>query len=39
MTQSLVVHGYIVVGNVKLALAWLVLFCPSLLLNLQSATK
>ena len=25
MTQSLVVHGYIVVGNVKLTLTWLVL--------------
>ena len=24
MTQSLVVHGYIVIGNVKLTLTWLV---------------
>ena len=39
MAQSLVVYGYIVVGKVKLTLTWLVLFSPSLLPNLQSATK
>ena len=39
MIQSLAFYGYIVVGNVKLTLTWLVLFSSSLLSNLQSATK